>query len=218
MTELDKIIKNNMKLFLASESKYPETIKKLEQYVGGFENKKIAYIPTAANGEYSYGSWEKNSETWKLVNNLDAEVTPVVLEEQNDQEIKNNLTGKDIIWFPGGACGYLMYWLRRRGVDRYLKNILKQGVIYVGSSAGSMITSKGPNIVEWHIGDTEAGAGIIPGLGLVDFDIFPHYEDNLFNQIKEIYKGDKLYLLKNGEEIIWDNGKVSVNGKERIIL
>lgn len=207
-----------MKLFLASESKHPETIKRLEQYVGGFKGKKIAYVPTAANGEYAYGSWEKNSETWKLVNNLNAEVSLIVLEEQNDQEIKNNLTNKDIIWFAGGMCGYLMYWIRRRGVDKYLLNILEQGAVYVGSSAGSMITGKDLNIAEWYIGDIEAGAGIIPGLGLVDFDIFPHYEDNLFDQIKEIYKGNKLYLLKDGEEIIWDKGKVSVNGKERIIL
>jgi hypothetical protein len=43
-----------MKLFLASEVKHPDSLKKLEEYVGGFTNKKIAYIPTAANGE-SFG-------------------------------------------------------------------------------------------------------------------------------------------------------------------
>jgi len=206
-----------MKLFLASESKHPETIKRLEEYIGGFSGKKIAYIPTAGNAHYAYGSWEKNSGTWKLVNNLEAEITLIVLEEQDNQEVKKNLTNKDIIWFPGGACGYLMYWIRRRGVDKYLKEILEKGTVYVGSSAGSMITAKNLNIVEWYIGETEQGAGIIPGLSLVDFDIYPHYEDNLLGQIKKIYKGNKLYLLKDGEEIIWEDGEVALSGEERII-
>ena len=206
-----------MKLFLASESKHPETIKRLEEYIGGFKGKKIAYIPTAGNGEHIYGSWEKNSGTWKLVNSFDAKITTIVLEEQNEQEAKGNLTNKDIIWFPGGACGYLMYWIRRRGVDKYLKDILEKGTVYVGSSAGSMITAKNLNIAELCIGDIERGAGVIPGLGLVDFDIYPHYEDKLFNEIKEIYKGKKLYLLKDGEEIVWEDGKAVVSGEERII-
>ena len=32
--------------------------------------------------------------------------------------------------------------------------------------------------------------------GLVDFEIYPHYEDHLYGQIKKLYKGKKLYLLK----------------------
>ena len=207
----------NMKLFLASESKHPETIKRLEEYIGGFKGKKIAYIPTAGNGQHVYGSWEKKSKTWKLVNTLDVKITLIVLEEQNEQEIKANLTNKDIIWFPGGACGYLMYWIRRRGIDKYLKDILEKGALYVGSSAGSMITSRSLGLVEWYIGEKERGAGVIPGLSLVDFDIYPHYSDNVFDEIQKNYKRNKLYLLKDGEEIIWENGKVAVNGEERII-
>jgi len=54
-------------------------------------------------------------------------------------------------------------------------------------------------------------------MGLVDFDIFPHFQDELLPKIKEKYKGDKLYLLKDGEEIIVEDGKVTVIGEERII-
>jgi len=39
------------RLFLASEAKHPESMQKLEDFVGGLKSKKIAYIPTAANGE-----------------------------------------------------------------------------------------------------------------------------------------------------------------------
>ncbi|MEK7526626.1 MAG: hypothetical protein AAB546_04050 [Patescibacteria group bacterium] len=43
-----------MKLFLASEAKHPDSIEKLKKFIGGFEGKSIAYVPTAANGENPY--------------------------------------------------------------------------------------------------------------------------------------------------------------------
>jgi len=50
-----------MKLFLASEVKHPTCMKYLEKFVNGFEGKKIAYIPTASNGEDGYGYWKNSS-------------------------------------------------------------------------------------------------------------------------------------------------------------
>ena len=80
-----------------------------------------------------------------------------------------------------------------------------------------MVTSKTMNVAEWYIGETEPGASAIPGLGLVDFDIYPHYDEQCLDEIKEKYKGHKLYLLKDGEEIIVDGDSITVIGEERII-
>ncbi len=204
-----------MKLFLASEAKNPETFKELGRYVGGLKGKNIAYIPTAANGE-SWGSW-KEGGSWKLVNSLDAEISLIQLEDYPASEILKKLEDKDILWFAGGFCGYLMYWIRRKQLDKYLPSLLEQGGIYVGSSAGSMITGKSLDIAEWYLRDQEVGARFILGLGLVDFDIYPHFEDGQLDAIKKSYKGNELYLLKNGEEIIVEDSKITVIGEERII-
>jgi hypothetical protein len=80
-----------------------------------------------------------------------------------------------------------------------------------------MITGPDLNVCEWYIGESERGAKYIPSLKLVDFDIYPHYDESLLSKIKENYKGKKLYLLKNGEEIIVEDGKIEVVGEERII-
>ena len=95
--------------------------------------------------------------------------------------------------------------------------MLEKGALYVGSSAGSMVTGKSLEISEWYPADQESGAHFIPRLGLVDFDIYPHYEDSQLEEIKRLYKGKKLYLLKNGEEIIVEDDKITVIGEERII-
>lgn len=200
-----------MKLFLASYIGDPKSIAKLQEYVGGFKGKTIAYIPTAANGENPFNDWKEHSSTWHLVNTLGAKVTPVQLEDYKNSSVIDQLKGKDILWFAGGTCGYLMYWIRRCKLDNALPELLNKS-LYVGSSAGSMITAHSLAVGEWL---EEPGASCIPGLGYVDFDIYPHYEDSHFDQIKQKYTGKKMYLLKNGEEIIVDAGQIQVIGQER---
>lgn len=206
-----------MKLFLASEMKHPKSIERLRNFIGGsFNNKTIAYIPTAANGEEAYGSWIRNSTSWKLVNTLGAKIKAVQLEDYKNSSVIGELINKDIIWFAGGYPGYLMYWLRRCELDKELPKILTKS-IYVGSSAGSMVASKSLSVTEWYLGEGEPGAGIIPGLGLVDFEIYPHFEDSLLPQIKNHWTQGRLYLLKNGEVITVESNDIKVLGKEKII-
>ena len=204
-----------MKLFLASEGSDPRTTEKLEEYVGGLKGKKVVYIPTARNGENEFGQWH-DSSTWQFLQNSGMEVTSAQLEDYKDDSVIKLFENKDIFWFSGGAAGYLMYWIRRVELDKHLPRLLEKS-LWVGSSAGSMITSNSLGVCDWYIGESEPGASLIPGLGYVDFEIYPHYEENLLGEIKRRFKGNKLYLLKNGEVIIFLDGKVTVLGEVRII-
>lgn len=203
-----------MKLFLASDGSDPETIDKLEIFIGGLDGKSVVYIPTAKNGNVEE-NWEK-SRTWTLLKKRDIDLTSVELEKYKSGVDINLFKGKDIIWVTGGACGYLMYWIYRSGFDLILPEILKNS-LYVGSSAGSMITAPTLDLAEWYIGEVERGASYFPGLGLTDFDFYPHYEDKLYNKIKKNYHGKKMYLVKNGEEILVEDKKITVLGEERVI-
>lgn len=206
----------NMKLFLASESKNPESIKKLKEFVGKDIRKlKIVYIPTASNGEY-YGSW-KGGQSIRTTMSLGAELKIVELEDSHYKDVISEIKGADIIWLAGGMSGYLLYWVRRTELDKALPEILDSGTIYVGSSAGSMIAAKTQYSAEWYLGEPEPGASLVPGLGLVDFEIYPHYEEEMLPDIKKNWKKGELYLLKNGEVITVDGNKVRVLGEERIL-
>lgn len=205
-----------MKLFLASEAKHSESMKKLEKFVGGLKGKKIAYIPTANNGENPFNDWKTNSATWKLVNTLGSKVTPIQLEDYKDSSVIKELKNKDIIWFAGGSAGYLMYWIRRCEIDKALPDLLKKS-IYVGSSAGSMICSKTQYTSCWYLGEPEPGANLLPGLGLINFEIYPHYDDSLLSDIKKHWKKGELFLLKNGEAITVTDGKIEVLGEKRVL-
>lgn len=208
---------NTMKLFLASEAKHPDSIEKLRQYLGGFEGKSMTYVPTAANGEQNWGEW-KNGGSWNLVQTLGLKIDVVLLEEFRNPEVIEHFKNKDIIWFAGGSCSYLMYWILATEIETQLKEIIKNSnTVYVGSSAGSMITAPTLGVASWYIGETDAVAKNFSGLGLVDFDIYPHYEESMLEEIKKNYQGKKLYLLKNGEEILVEDDKITVQGEERII-
>jgi len=208
------------RLFLASEAKHPESMKKLEEFVDGLKGKKIAYIPTAANGEESYGTWKKGA-TYNLVKKIGAKVTPVVLEDykedQTNKRVLKLLKGKDIIWFAGGMCGYLMYWVRRFEIEKHINEILESGTFYVGSSAGSMVCAQTLDTAVHCLDFPENGAGVIPGFGLINFHFYPHYEDAILLRLKKVWKSGDLYLIKNGEAITVIDGKVEVLGEKRIL-
>jgi len=206
-----------MKLFLASEDEDSRTLKALSEYIGGFNNKKCAFIPTATNGSNPLGYPWQNRNAWKVVNSTGMKVKPIVLEDYKKTGVDiKAFTESDIIWVTGGSGGYLMYWIRRVGMDRIIPDLIKK-MVYFGGSSGCWVTGKDLNIAEWFIGGEERGASVFKGMGLVDFDIYPHYEDSLYDKIKEKYKGKKLYLLKDGEEIIVEDDKIEVIGEERII-
>jgi peptidase E len=113
--------------------------------------------------------------------------------------------------------GYLMYWIKRCGIDKNIKKLLDKRIIFIGSSAGAMVAGQSLEISEYGFTDNEIGAGSIEPMKLVSFDIFPHYSDEFYDNIKQQYTGHKIYLLKDGEQILVDGDKIEVQGEERII-
>jgi dipeptidase E len=204
-----------MRLFLAGKGSHPDTIQKLSTYLGGLKDKTIAYIPTAANG----GGWEswKEGGAWQELQNLGAQVTIVQLEDYRDESVVDLIKGKDILWFAGGYSAYLLYWIRRCQLDKHLNDILDSNTLYVGASAGSMITSLNQEVSEWFLRDQEPGAAFIPGLDLVDFQFYPHYTDDLYDAVKAKYTGKKMYLVKDGDVVLVENGLIKVLGEEIIL-
>lgn len=87
----------------------------------------------------------------------------------------------------------------------------------MGSSAGSMICASTQYSSAWYLQEPEPGADLVPGLGLVDFEIYPHYDEVELPEIEKRWEKGKLCLLKNGEVITNAGGKVTILGEERFI-
>ncbi|HEX7103335.1 MAG TPA: peptidase E [Nitrolancea sp.] len=77
----------------------------------------------------------------------------------------------DVLLVNGGDPLYLCYWMRQSGLADLLPSL---GAVYVGLSAGSMVMT--PSIGEDFVGWTPPTGGD-ETLGLVDFSIFPHLDN-----------------------------------------
>jgi len=78
----------------------------------------------------------------------------------------------DVLLVNGGDPLYLCYWMRQSGLADLLPSLRE--TVYVGLSAGSMVMT--PNIGQDFVGWTPPTGGD-ETLGLVDFSIFPHLDN-----------------------------------------
>jgi dipeptidase E len=136
-------------------------------------------IPTAAYGHPMAGpgaAWRFISGReprcpmcglgWKSLGVLELTALPSIDEEQWVPMVEET----DALLVDGGDALYLCYWMRQSG----LADLLPSLRAVWGLSAGSMVMtpSIGEDFVRWK---PPAGSGRT--LGLVDFSIFPHLEN-----------------------------------------
>jgi len=89
-----------------------------------------------------------------------------------DGEFHPALARAEAIFVGGGNTYALLDRLRRSGLLAAIRERVRAGVPYIGSSAGSNIA--GPNILttnDWNV----VGLAAFDALGLVPFNVNPHY-------------------------------------------
>lgn len=117
----------------------------------------------------------------------------------------------DVIYVCGGNTFFLMQKLRETGLDKKIIDLVHQGKVYVGVSAGSVIA--GPDIsIAGPFDENDVGLTDMTGLGLTDKVTSPHYEDKEASIIEEFK--DKLPYpvvpLTNSQALEETDGKSAV--------
>ncbi len=108
----------------------------------------------------------------------------------------------DIIYMIGGNTFYLLKELKEKNLVKKIKKAINNGVIYIGSSAGSIILGK---TIETALPYDENWVGIedFTGLNIVDGIIIPHAnrKQEFIAEAKEKYK-DKIIELYDDYGIV----------------
>jgi len=194
------------------------------------EETTVVFIPTASNIETGDKDWLINDLiNLKKLNFKAIEITDI---SAVDEKIwKPTLERADVLFFEGGNTYHLMRWLNKSGLTKILPELLKDKV-YVGVSAGSMITNKdlalklSQIIYEEDMTETEE----MKGLNLVDFYFLPHLNSDWFKKMRKeniqkvakkidttIYALDDESALKvvdNKIEVVSEGEWFTINGKE----
>ncbi len=159
---------------------------------------KLVYITIAVDDE-------KNTDrTW-----LDEEYATILelgIKEENITEYHYeenvDFSSYDIIYIIGGNTFYQLKELREKNLVKKIINAINDGVIYIGSSAGSIILGK---TIETALPYDENWVGIedFTGLNIVDGIIIPHAnrKQEFIAEAKEKYK-DKIIELYDDYGIV----------------
>jgi len=208
-----------MKLFLSSLAISDSQSIGLAKLVGKEpKDIKLALIENAAD-TYPEGkrAWVDQNRVAIQSHDFNVEIIDIKKYKGKLSELKDKLSGKDVIWFGGGNTYYLRWLLKDTGIDELLTELVKQGVVYGGGSAGAIIA--GPTLKHFETADdpNEAPEIILDGLHFTDSVVVPHMDNAKF---AGIIHGINDKLKSDGYKTIplEDNQAVVIDGSEQAIL
>lgn len=169
------------KLFLASSFKDVANI--FADFEKDLKSKTVTFIPTASKVEkvvFYVNSGKKALQKLGLI------IDELDISTASNDEINSKLRNNDFIYITGGNTFFLLQELKKTGADKIIIDEINKGKLYIGESAGAIVTSanieyvkrmddvkKAPNLTEFN------------GLNLVDFYVIPHYTNFPFEKTVE---------------------------------
>jgi len=192
-------------IFLTSTGLSGEGVyKKFKEVVDLNSFKKAVIITTAASGK------ENNKYSQLALSQLKSAGMVSVDFYDFEKDGAKSLSRYDVIYVCGGNTFALMKFARAANFAGEIRSLLNRGGIYIGVSAGSLIV--GPTIEiagEINPDKNEVGVKDFRGYNIVDFIVFPHYEEKYEKSIRRAEKKykQKIRRLRNGEFIFIDENE-----------
>ncbi|HBP51337.1 MAG: S51 family peptidase [Candidatus Shapirobacteria bacterium GW2011_GWE1_38_10] len=195
-------------LFLTSASDYvmDDIVTKLPKNATEYN---VAFINTAAEVEAGDHWWVRAEK--EALEKVGFHVDEFSIKDMSPDDIKVKLADKQIIYFCGGNTFYLLDQVIKTGCGEIIKRKLNEGVIYMGSSAGSMIVGVRIDLMSKIDDKSQAPDLKSTGLGIIDIAILPHWGSDIFREgylsdIESMYtEGVKIIPLTN-HQYLWVNG------------
>jgi dipeptidase E len=176
---------------------------------------KIGHITTAYKvSRNSLDFFKKLSETIKE-NGYDMEDFDI--EGKTKEEIKDFFKDKNVIHIEGGNTFYLLKAIRETGFADILKELLDEGRVYIGTSAGSYVMCPTIEVADWNPdGKDRFGITDFTALNYVPFVLKVHYTDDQEQKVKANLPTLKypIRILRDVQGILVENGKSMFFGGE----
>lgn len=199
-----------MKLILASDYKF---LLKYGYNLTGIpkDKMKIGHIITATKGTGK----PFNPKYKMIIEENGYQLDSFDIENKSEEEIRNFLKDKNIIQMEGGNTFYLLKVIRETGFDKILKELLEEGKVYIGTSAGAYIMCPTIEVSKWgRNADKDFGLKDLTALSYIPFVLKVHYKDEFKEQLKENIKTLKypLRILRDGQGIFCEDGNCKFVG------
>lgn len=192
-----------MEMLLMSYLAGTESITK--KYLSKMVSNKIVFIPTAGNVEPYTGYIDEGIE---MLKSLGYEVEIIDITKFDETYLKDKFLKTECICISGGNTFYLLQEIKRKNLVEVLLKRIKEGLFYIGESAGAIIMSE--NIEYSQMMDDKSIASELDdytGVNVFDHYVLPHIGEYPFEEstqkILENYQ-DKISLvaINNSEAIL----------------
>ncbi|MGK5088636.1 Type 1 glutamine amidotransferase-like domain-containing protein [Bdellovibrionota bacterium FG-2] len=177
---------------------------------------RLTYIPFCTDGSTTYFMRSVRRYARFGV----GEFCSLVADERHTSAQIREAFSADIIYLAGGNTFYFLKALRKQGLITHLKEFALSGGILAGLSAGAHILT--PHIAlagapGLDPDENDVGLKNLKGLGLVPFEILPHFESSRrhIKAVREYSTQSEypIFACPNGTGIIIDQGVTRVLGK-----
>ncbi len=136
----------------------------------------------------------------KAIENRGRQVRRIDLAGLSPDTLEDAFERCGAVWVGGGNTFYLLQEVRRSGFDEFVTRKIREGMPYVGTSAGSIILA--PNIESVRFADDPGQApdlASFDGLNLFPLVAFAHFDNPAF---KDVYRHILAFALENGVEFV----------------
>ena len=169
------------KLFLASSFKDVANI--FADFEKDLKGKTVTFIPTASKVEkvvFYVNSGKKALQKLGLI------IDELDISTASNDEINSKLRNNDFIYITGGNTFFLLQELKKTGADKIIIDEINKGKLYIGESAGAIVTSANIEYVK-RMDDVKKAPNLteFSGLNVVDFYVIPHYTNFPFEKTVE---------------------------------
>lgn len=142
----------------------------------------VVFVPTAA--DTSNDPWYMIADRKMLVD-IGFKVIDLSLKGKTKGEVGLILNQADIIFVAGGNTFYLLDAANESGFTQLVPGLVEQGVIYVGSSAGSYIACPTIEAAGWMHSDSNiVGLQNLTAMHMIPYILKAHYNPDKAESLK----------------------------------
>lgn len=204
-----------MKLYLSS--RLIPRIRSFRKFIGKSSNIKMGLIFNSKDYKSRKERREKLQKAYRYFARRKIKAKEINLLKLNQKQLSKELRKYDVLWFAGGNTYCLRWAMKKSGCDKVLKQVLKEGIVYAGDSAGAVIVGQTLKYYDLADGPKVAPRTIYQGLKFIDFCILPHWGSKEYGHILGKIKSGltkmklKTVKLTDKEWLLVDTGKVELN-------
>ena len=186
---------------------------------------RVAHIITASKPEDNKFYVEEDE---RLMKEAGFNVEQFDIEGKNETQLMHMLLGFDIVYVQGGNTFYLLKQMRACNFKKVMTKLFREGVIYIGVSAGSIVMGKNIETAKllgdvttsnWQYPKEKFGLINFAGLNFVPFNIFAHYTSEFTEIIKKQKNSfkKKLKILTDEQAIFVLGNKITFVGEGEVV-